>query len=70
MSIEKLKAERDAVVKTDHGLHLDCVKRLIAAIDEHVASETKTVKAKASKAADETLNAVGEALGEALDNRQ
>lgn len=74
MSIEKLKDVRDEVVATGHGLYLESTQKLLTAIEEHISSpvigETEVVKAKVKKAATVTEDAVGEALGEALDNRQ
>jgi hypothetical protein len=69
MSIEKLKSVRDEVVATGHGLYLESTKKLLAAIDEHIA-ELAPVKAKVKKAAEAVENAVGEAAGEAFENRQ
>jgi hypothetical protein len=38
MSVTKLQTVRDQVVANEIGLHLDVVKTLIAAIDEHIQS--------------------------------
>lgn len=61
MSVTKLKAHRDGVVKAGIGTYLDVVKGLIAAIDEHVAEDgtqtasDTTLQAKATELEQEVV---------------
>jgi hypothetical protein len=66
MSLERLKAVRDEVVRGEIGLHLEVTQKLLAAIDEHL----KEAKADVKHEAEVVLNDVGEAAGKAFENRQ